>query len=159
MKHLKTYEGFFDFFKKKEIDLSNDIINKFTLDEMKNIFTELNDDFGVDVDSKLKYCKFSRSFDDKKYIQGFTTENEIYYFKSNGITKETANCFQVSLRTITQDIYVDGNNLKEDNDLLEKLEVFLKYKSELNGFKYVIFKKLKIASSQLVHNMYYALIY
>lgn len=166
MKNIKTYESFFNLFNRKKKDtILPDAIDRISIDKMRDIMMELEDDYDIDINEKIKYATISKEkLDRYSFVCGMTENGEKYYFTSKGITKESANCYQIALRNITDDNFVDGNNLKDDRTLFDKFDTLLRQKSEINDFKYLIFKDLILSasdkkSSQRVNNLFIAIIY
>jgi len=112
MKYLKLYEGFFD--------KMGNVLNKYTKQQIIDIFQELIDDYNVSI--TIDSCQFSR-----RKIKGslgiLDTSNNTWWYATNS-KKDNAYVLYIKIPS-------------ESSDEIIKIYNLMKDKSDLYNFKYV----------------------
>lgn len=135
MKYIKTNEGFFNFFKKEK----ENIISRFSEDDIKSMFYELIDDIDLEIHPiPVLYSK--RPLHSIQYQSGTVVENDkedrfiyqgpkiqdkynAYFFLISG--KDRLNCI--------------NNNFRKDDNLYRLIENLANQKSKSYDINYKIF--------------------
>jgi len=151
MNYLTTYEGFFDFFKKKEPMES--IVKRYPLAEMREILMEVADDFNLEINNSISMVSFTnkRSVMETYHTPKFahTKNGSKYYYDWS--TRDVANAYLVKITSFSDGI---NGEFKKSDYTYNHLNEILKHKSEIYKFKYIILTKVID-----IDNFYAAIIY
>lgn len=148
MKHLRTYE-IFSFWnnktKKKEISNNKgNILNRYSEEEVLQMFQEFNDDFNLKISiENIDTCHLTtkKSKDPVVWYRNFEDINgETYYINHLNITENLHNCYDIILHEL-------GSNEKKDINKEELLNI-MEHKKQIYDFEYIITDKSFERNSQ-----------
>lgn len=136
MRYIKTYEGLFDFFKKKSksniIGKNRNIVTEYSKYDVVDIMQELNDDLDLDISSNsVVEINASNVFGNVGVFALGVFAHD--YFSEDGVlfidytmVKSSWNCYEITIRK-----RLDDNTLKYIKSILES-------KCDLYEFGYMI---------------------
>jgi len=136
MKNIKTYEGFFDFFKKKKSE--DDQIGEDYLKRLKNLKSFLEKG-GVspyeivskhDIDEDSKYLRYTLTFDDgairickveadKKYRQGWNLQTQKEFIERGCVKKNNHVLYLLDIKRVEECLLADWTILEDIFEMAE----------------------------------------
>lgn len=139
MKYIKAYE-LFSFLKKKEkiVEPSREnIVDRYTVDDILDMFTEFNDDFNLNMSKDyIKPCHLvsskSKQMKNVWYKDFKSIDGKQYFMNQNEKTKDLHNSYAILL-----DMYEGVNNIIDEESIVN----IMNHKKELYNFDYILVDK------------------